>query len=61
MKGASMTPTQMPGAEHVEFDTICEQVREFEPLPTVTTKPPEPDEDQTGPIDALILATLVSP
>jgi hypothetical protein len=56
-----MTPTQMPAAEHVQFDAICEEVREFEPLPTVTTPPPEPDEEQTGSIDALILAKLVSP
>jgi hypothetical protein len=57
-----MTPTQMPTAEHVQFDTICEQVGDFEPLPTVTTAAPELDDDeQTAPIDALILAALVSP
>jgi hypothetical protein len=61
-----MDPTPFQSVEHPRFDELCSHVEDFEPLPTVVARPAEPgpadtDEDQTGPIDGLILAGLVSP
>jgi hypothetical protein len=57
-----MTPAQMPTAEHLQFDALCESVEDFETLPSVTPAPETSvEEEQTAPIDALILAALVSP
>jgi len=49
-----------------QFDAICSEVQDFEPLPTVKTMPapatPDlPEEERTAPLDGLILAGLVSP
>ena len=57
-----MTPTQIPTAEHEQFDTLCETVGEFEPMPSVLSAPEDSEENEPAvPIDALILAALVSP
>jgi hypothetical protein len=60
-----MTPTEAPPSK---FQVLCTEVEEWEPLPTVTTKPTdneaEPDLDpieDPAPLDGLILAGLVSP
>jgi hypothetical protein len=61
-----MSNPQIPTDEHPGFDAICEQVEDFEPLPTVTPHlaPPAEDlehEERTAPLDEIILAGLVSP
>jgi hypothetical protein len=61
-----MDPTPFTSVEHPRFDELCSQVEDFEPLPTVVARPQEPrgnvaGEDQTDPLDGLILAGLVSP
>jgi hypothetical protein len=51
----------------LEFDELCQDVDEFEPLPDhgtrpLITEPPETDdEDEPTQLDGLILAGLVSP
>ena len=58
-----MKPTQTPSPDHVEFDLMCSEVDEFEPLPTV--KPTRLEREQDGEddtsLDGQILAGLVSP
>jgi hypothetical protein len=49
-----------------QFDQICSEVEDFEPLPTVTPAPAElkadaKEGDDTAPLDELILAGLVLP
>jgi hypothetical protein len=61
-----MDPAPSKSVEHPRFDELCSNVEEFEPLPTVVAKPRAPgpavsDDDQTEPLDGLILAGLVSP
>jgi hypothetical protein len=58
-----MTPKQTPTAEHLQFDALCETLDEFEPLPSVVpaAESSEEEPEQAAPIDALILAALVSP
>ncbi|HWF24349.1 MAG TPA: hypothetical protein VG275_02810 [Solirubrobacteraceae bacterium] len=61
-----MSNTQIPNDEHPGFDAICSEVEDFEPLPTVTPVPAPPtqdlqEEERTAPLDAIILAGLVSP
>jgi hypothetical protein len=50
---------------HEQFDFICAQVGDWEPLPAVTPIPPdEPEldeEEQVAPMNELILAGLVAP
>ena len=58
--------THMPEAEHAQFEAICAQLEEHEPLPSVVPKPPEAaeaqsQEERTAPLDELILAGLVTP
>jgi hypothetical protein len=56
-------PLQTPSGSHVEFDAMCAEVDEFEPLPTVSARPHEresQDEEET-PLDGQILVGLVSP
>jgi hypothetical protein len=68
-----MPPLQTPSKDHARFDQICEQVDEFEPLPTVTgvsnaegldraesEYDDEHDNEHTQ-LDGLILAGLVAP
>ena len=58
-----MKPTYTPSEEHVEFDRLCAEVDEFEPLPAVTPAilEPEDDEDEHGSVGSQLLAGLVSP
>ena len=65
-----MEKTQTPSQDHAQFDSICAEVDEFEPLPTVTGQVADgetggdqaPDAKQhTASLDRLILAGLVSP
>jgi hypothetical protein len=52
-----------PSPDHLEFDLICSEVEEFEPLPTLTAEPlaPEPDSEENTSLDSQILAGLVVP
>jgi hypothetical protein len=61
-----MSNPEMPSAEHEQFDEICSEVADFEPLPTVKIETaeeplaPTPEaHDQS--LDGLILAGLVAP
>ena len=62
-----MSTVQLPSESHVQFDEICAPVDDFEPLPTVVTKPtPEGEHGPQGGdadvgLDGLILAGLVTP
>lgn len=58
-----MEPTQTPSPDHVEFDKLCADVEEFEPLPAVTNGPLErdPDDQEDTALDEQILAGLVLP
>jgi hypothetical protein len=56
-----VNPTQTPPAEHLEFDRLCEQVEDFEHLPSAPLEhQPHAQEDEAD-FDQLILAGLVSP
>ena len=54
---------QTPSPDHGEFDSMCAEVDEFEPLPTVRpeTLEREPDGEDDTSLDGQILAGLVSP
>jgi hypothetical protein len=56
-------PTQTPAPDHVEFDSMCAEVDEFEPLPTVKPESLEREQDSEDytSLDGQILAGLVSP
>jgi len=62
-----MTSTLAPPTGHVAFDSMCEQVEEFDHLPALRSASPEMAEDRDvdldreAPLDGLILAGLVSP
>ncbi len=52
-----------PSPSHAEFDQMCSEVEEFEPLPSVVAGPLEreaQDEEETS-LDDQILVGLVSP
>ena len=54
---------QTPSMDHLQFDQICAEVDEFEPLPAVSSGPLEYEhesEEETG-LDGQILAALVTP
>jgi hypothetical protein len=54
---------QTPSPDHLQFDLMCAEVDEFEPLPAVASGPLDyeaEDQDDTG-LDDQILAALVSP
>jgi hypothetical protein len=60
------TNPQIPADEHPGFEAMCSEVEDFETLPTVTPHlaPPAEDlqeEERAAPLDAIILAGLVSP
>ncbi|MBV8432226.1 MAG: hypothetical protein JO244_13745 [Solirubrobacterales bacterium] len=54
---------QTPSADHVQFDQICAELDEFEPLPAVSSRLPELDDDgeETPGLEDRILAALVTP
>lgn len=57
-----METTQTPSAEHVQFDQLCAQVEEWEPLPEFTSAlPADAPEEGEGPLDGQIYAGLVTP
>ena len=54
---------QTPSPDHVQFDLMCAEVDEFEPLPALSSGPLELEDDdyeETG-LDDQILAGLVTP
>lgn len=54
-----------PSPDHLEFDQMCSEVDDFEPLPTVTVTAdplePEQESEENSSLDGQILAGLVSP
>lgn len=54
---------QTPSPDHAEFDHLCREVDEFEPLPAVTADPRQADGEsgEGTSLDGQILAGLVSP
>ena len=57
-----MEPEQTTSSEHAEFDKLCAEVEDFEPLPTVQPAILERDEDSDEhSVDRQLLAGLVSP
>ena len=61
-----MASTPTPSARQLEFDAICANVGEWDPLPTVRPVAPEDEqrldeELQGASVDRLIFAGLVSP
>ena len=66
-----MRPLQTPPSEHLEFDELCREIDEFEPLPELivrragqAARQADPDQEadtNSGSFDPLILAGLVSP
>jgi hypothetical protein len=56
-------PLTIPSPDHLEFDQICSEVDEFEPLPSVAAArhEPEPQSEEENSFDGRILAGLVSP
>lgn len=54
---------QTPSADHLQFDQLCADVDDFEPLPALSSGPLELDDDgaEDTPLDDQILAALVSP
>jgi hypothetical protein len=66
-----MQSLQKPSSQHLEFDQLCREIDEFEPLPElivrragVAMQPPEQNQEAdtaSGTFDPLILAGLVSP
>ena len=55
-----MRHTHRPSPDHIEFELLCADVDEFEPLPAVTAGNLERGEDDTA-FDDQIFAGLVSP
>lgn len=54
---------QTPSADHLQFDQICAEIDDFEPLPAVSSSLLEygaEDEEAAG-LDDQILALLVTP
>jgi hypothetical protein len=53
-------PTTKPSPDHIEFDLICSEVDEFEPLPEMPSRELEPDSQEENSFDGQILAGLVT-
>lgn len=63
-----MRPVQTPSSEHLEFDELCREIDEFQPLPELivrradqTARAANLEDAGSGSFDPLILAGLVSP
>jgi hypothetical protein len=56
-------PSPTPSPDHIEFEQLCADVDEFEPLPAAKPGDLDRDEDDgdVTSFDDLILAGLVSP
>jgi hypothetical protein len=53
---------QTPSTDHLQFDQICAEMDEFEPLPAVSSGPLDYAEDsEETTLDDQILAALVTP
>jgi hypothetical protein len=52
-----------PSPAHIDFDLLCLEVEEFEPLPSLTVQDSEPESErvESSSLDGLILAGLVTP
>ena len=58
-----MIPVQTPSPDHIQFDQICAEVDDFEPLLAVSSgvlEREQENEEETS-LDGQILAGLVSP
>jgi hypothetical protein len=55
-----MPTLQMPSADHAEFERLCQELEEFEPLPVVKkdVAPPHAEDEK---LDGRILAGLIRP
>jgi hypothetical protein len=61
-----MTTVQTPSDDYGQFDAICAEIDDWQPLPAVASSPADeqstPGDDQReAALDGLILAGLVSP
>jgi len=59
-----MRSLQTPSSDHLEFDDLCREIDEFEPLPELIVRRArlaQQAEEDSGTFDPLILAGLVSP
>jgi hypothetical protein len=56
-------PLTTPSLDHLEFDLMCAELDDFEPLPTMAAPRLEPDEEseEAASLDSQILAGLVCP
>jgi hypothetical protein len=56
-------PLQTPSLSHDEFDELCAEVGEFEPLPTVSSGAlsETPDDEEDSSLNDQILVGLVHP
>jgi hypothetical protein len=52
-----------PSPDHIDFDLLCSEVEEFEPLPSLTGQhlEPESESEDEASLDGQILAGLVTP
>jgi hypothetical protein len=56
-------PLSTPSPDHIQFDLLCLELDDFEPLPSLAADYSEPEsepEDQSS-LDGQILAGLVTP
>jgi hypothetical protein len=63
-----MRSLQTPSSDHLEFDELCREIDDFEPLPELIVRRADRpaqaahlDDAASGSFDPLILAGLVSP
>lgn len=59
-----MRSLQTPSSEHLEFDALCGEIDDFEPLPELIVwraNLAQEENEDSGTFDPLILAGLVSP
>jgi hypothetical protein len=56
-------PLTTPSPDHVEFDQMCGEIDDFEPLPSVAAAYVEPEQESEpeASLDGQILAGLVTP
>jgi hypothetical protein len=54
-------PLSTPSPDHLEFDLLCLEIEDFEPLPSLPTSYGEPESSSESSLDGQILAGLVTP